>query len=61
MTDQISTCNTQSALSRTEIVRLRNEMAADLNSKGYQDRNNIITQENFNDGNLFNTDIGQVG
>jgi len=60
MTDQISPGHT-SALSRTEIVRLRNEMAADLNSKGIRDRNNIITQENFNDGNLFNTDVRQVG
>lgn len=59
MTDQISPGHT-SALSRTEIVRLRNEMAADLNSKGIRDRNNIM-QENFNEGNLFNTDVRQVG
>ena len=60
MTDQISPGHT-SALSRTEIVRLRNEMAADPNSKGIRDRNNIINRENFNDGNLFNTDVRQVG
>jgi radical SAM superfamily enzyme YgiQ (UPF0313 family) len=41
MTEQISPGRT-SALSAEEIVRLRNELAADLNTTGIHDRNNLL-------------------
>lgn len=59
MTDQISPGHT-SELSRHEIVRLRNEMAAELGRIGIMDRNNILGG-NFNQGNLYNTDVRTIG
>ncbi len=58
MTDQISPGHT-SALSRTEIVNQRNQMAKDLGQMGITDRNNILGG-NTSDGNLYNTDVRTV-
>ena len=58
MTDQISPGHT-SALSRSEIVNQRNQMAKELGQIGITDRNNILGG-NVSDGNLYNTDVRTV-
>lgn len=58
MTDQISPGHT-SALSRQEIVEVRNQIATELGQIGIMDRNNILA-DNFQEGNLYNTDVRTV-